>query len=103
VTGECGAWVVTTYPDGTQVHAHPNHDADSYATAWELGHESVQDMTYWHDQIHSLIAWAVLGTNSPVLWSVAHQEEIDPEMLALEEAAVLALQKWRNRWLELNV
>lgn len=69
-------WLVTILPDGTQVHAHP-----------PLDHDVVQRL---HDLSHSFVAKALGLPASPALTS-GTGVAVDPELVALEEAAVLAM------------
>ena len=91
------AWVVTKYPDGTEVHAHPNHRPEDISLAVELGYGGdVQAMTLWHDPIHTRLAHALGLVHSPTLWAIAHNESPDSRVADLEEAMVLAAQKFIN-------
>lgn len=67
---------MTTLPDGTEVHAHP-----------PLDHDAVQRL---HDLSHSFVAKALGLPVSPALSSVTGTA-VDPGLVALEEAAVLAI------------
>lgn len=92
-----GAWVVTRYPDGTEVHAHPNHRPEDVALAAELGYGgNVDEMTLWHDPIHTRLCWALGIGHSPTLFGLAHGEPADPVVAAAEEAMVLAAQRFLN-------
>lgn len=89
-----GAWVVTRYPDGSEVHAHPQHHAEDEARAYALGYADVGAMTFDHDRLHSLLAWALAHRASPVLRAVATGTPIDAELAEAEEAMVLAVQRF---------
>lgn len=93
-----GAWVVTRYPDGTEVHAHPNHGPEDVALAVELGYGgNVQEMTVWHDPIHTRLCWALGLEHSPTLWALAHNLP-SPSCAGAEESMVLAAQKFLTAW-----
>lgn len=71
--------LLTTFPDGSTVHAIPAIDDDTIG--------------WLHDLVHQLVAEAMHLERSPTLWRVAHQEHTATDRLvALEEAAVLAIQ-----------
>lgn len=90
------AWVVTRYPDGTEVHAHPQHGPEDEARAVALGYPGVGSMTVEHDPLHTLLA-VTLGLGvSPTLWAVAHGLPVDPVLAEAEEAMVLAAQRFLN-------
>lgn len=92
------AWVTTTYPDGTVVAAHPNHRPEDVALAVELGYGGdVQALTLWHDPIHTRLCHALGIGHSPTLWALAHRQ-LAPPCAALEEAMVLAAQRFLNAW-----
>jgi hypothetical protein len=89
------AWVVTRYPDGTEVHAHPQHGAEDEARARALGYPDVAAMTLDHDRLHTLLAQALTGGRSPVLWAQAYREVVlDAELADAEEQLVLAAQRF---------
>lgn len=73
--------LLTTFPDGTTIHAIPAVD---------------DDLVGWlHDLVHHLVAEALHLEHSPTLWRVAHPDTpglVDDRRVALEEAAVLAIQ-----------
>lgn len=94
---ECpGAWVVTKYPDGTEVHAHPNHTDEDLARAESLGFENTEVMTLVHDHVHTAISVAVGLTRSPTLWGIAHDVPAATELADAEEALVLAFHRYVN-------
>ena len=88
------AWVVTRYPDGTEVHAHPNHRPDDEARAEALGYADVEEMTLDHDPLHTRLAVALGLPHSPTLWGLAHGEPADPIVAGAEEEMVLAAQRF---------
>lgn len=87
-------WVVITLPTGEQVHAHPNEDSARMAAALGYG-DDVAAMTLDHDPLHArLTDWLGLAA-SPTLRRAAGLEP-DGELVGLEEAAVLAVQRFRR-------
>ncbi len=88
------AWVVTTYPDGTTVEAHPQHSSEDVARALALGYANVGELTLAHDPTHEHLARCLGLPHSPTLWAVAHGTEVDPDLAQAEEAAVLAVQRF---------
>lgn len=93
-----GAWVVTKFPDGTEVHAHPQHGDEDIQRAEDLGYDgSVGGMTFDHDRLHNILSWALGVEGSPSLWAVAHPEDDIPgDVRGAEEAMVMAAQKYLN-------
>lgn len=90
------AWIVTKLPNGTEVHAHPNHSSEDYATAEKLGYPNVDAMTLEHDPMHSIINEILFRSPSPVLIGVAGGGNPPSEVAAAEEDVVLAVQKLLN-------
>lgn len=73
--------ISTRFPDGTEVVAVPVVDADV-----------VEQL---HDVAHSIVAAALDLEHSPTLWRLAHPADeavADDDLVAFEEAAVLAMQ-----------
>lgn len=103
--GECWVtigpnWVVTGFPDGTEVHAHPIYDDEQRARARSLGyvgldHEAVDAMTRDHDYYHTIVARELGYEYSPTLWAVAHGESIGA-LGDYEERVVFERQKREN-------
>lgn len=92
------AWVVTRYTDGTEVHAHPQHGPDDTALAIELGYGGdVDEMTLWHDPIHTRLCFALGLEHSPTLWALAHGAP-PPGCATQEEVMVLAAQRFLKAW-----
>lgn len=89
-----GAWVVTKYPDGTEVHAHPVHNPETEVTREALGYPTQEAMTLEHDPFHTLISELVLGRTSPTLRMVATGQQVSKELAAAEEDAVMAVQRF---------
>lgn len=89
------AWVVTRYPDGTEVHAHPNHGPEDVVRAHVLGYRgNVSAMTLEHDPLHTRLAMALGLPHSPTLWGLAHGTPVDAVLVDAEEAMVLAAQRF---------
>lgn len=72
--------VVTAFADGTYTAVVPEADDDTIAKL--------------HDVTHSLVAQALGLPHSPALWMVAHQGGASPDLVAYEEAAVLAIAEY---------
>lgn len=89
------SWVVTRFPDGTEVHAHPDTaDPSQPPRATSLGYPDVEAMTRDHDALHTLVAVAALGLDrSPVLYGVATGDYAARHQVELEERLVLLLQR----------
>lgn len=85
------AWVVTKFPDGTTVEAHPQHGEEDVARAAALGYDGVGSMTLDHDLLHQVVSWAVRGRGSRVPTGTE-----DAELVQAEEEAVLAIQRYAN-------
>lgn len=91
------SWCVTAWPDGLEVHAHPDGSADQAATAKALGYgDDVGRMTAEHDLIHTLLAVAAGHPHSPTLRGVAAGEPADPDVAACEERQVMLVQRLLN-------
>jgi hypothetical protein len=95
-------WCLTRLPCGREVHAHPN--AESPAMAERLGYgQDVAAMTRHHDALHSMLCCMLGMTASHSLMLVAGCES-DATLAALEEDAVLAVQRfaraagWEGVW-----
>ncbi len=86
-----GAWVVTKYPDGVEVHAHPRHDPDDMARADALGYPNVDAMTLDHDPLHQVVSRVLRGEASRVPTG-----SVDAELAGAEEDVVLAVQRYLN-------
>jgi hypothetical protein len=87
---------IITWPDGTYVHGEPE-DTDEYrSTAFEHGYgEDTLALCQEHELLHvALCYW--MGVASPVMEHLRHlpQEMAGAEIRQLEEAAVLAVQKF---------
>lgn len=76
------------------MQAHPRHGPEDEARARALGYADVADMTFDHDRLHSLLAWALIRGASPVLRAVAGGPPVPDELAEAEEAMVLAVQRF---------
>lgn len=93
-------WVRTTLPCGSIVHARPN--GDSAVMARKLGYGSdVAALTRDHDPLHAIVTDAIGLPFSFSLMRAAGQPVPD-ECVWLEEAAILKLQRMRQRWRALS-
>ncbi len=90
------AWVVTRFPSGAAVEAHPQHGPEDVARAEALGYPHVGAGCLDHDPLHVVVA-EVLGTPT-LLRSLAEGKPVDPELAGAEEAVVLAVQRYLNVW-----
>jgi hypothetical protein len=95
------SWVVTTLPSGAEVHAHPDMTEAQLQTAIDLGYGFDTDaLTRDHDPLHCALAdW--LGLSASLALRARTGEAIDAGLAALEEQAVLAVQKFcraLGRW-----
>lgn len=93
------SWSVSTLSSGATLHAHPDGSEEQVRTARRLGYDGdVGAMTRDHDPLHlALCDW--LGIESQAL-AAAAGEPADHDLAALEEDAVLAVQrlmKWSGR------
>lgn len=87
-------WVVTTLPDGSEVHAHPQDSMGQRQTAKALGYGlDLAAMTRDHDTLHAAIA-AWVGLPESAALRQAAGGSPDPELAAMEEDAVLAVQRY---------
>jgi hypothetical protein len=86
---------VSHFPDGAKWGAHPHPEMPSYhVVAARCGYE--EDLLRYaqeHELAHHVLAEG-FGCHSPVLWALAHGEELSPLIAAAEEALVLALQRY---------
>lgn len=87
--------VRTTLPDGTPVHAVPNHTPEDVARAHALGYEGdVWAMTRDHDHFHAMLANTLGLRESPALRAAVTGQASD--LSGAEEEVVLALQRFVN-------
>lgn len=114
--------VTTIFADGTELHAAPNHDKESWARAHALGYpwqsmgalpmdpnaawlaDTMWQMTKDHERLHHLVADALGREHSTALWHAAHPEQtMTPTAQAqadAEERIVLLIQRLLNQGLE---
>lgn len=86
-------WLVTRFPDGTQVPATPNHRPEDIALATELGYPNTWEMSRDHELAHTWLAVREGRDFSPVLWAVAHRTVLPPGQADREEARVIEFQR----------
>lgn len=96
----------STFRDGSSYGAHPHDTPDYNEVAQRCGYQGVWDglpdlsglarlaFCREHEVCHHLIGERIYGGPSPVLWALAHGEEVAPEDAVLEELAVQALQRF---------
>jgi hypothetical protein len=90
--------VITSFRDGTEARAIP-HDTDDYrGHASESGVGSDVDLYCLHHDIAHVIFGEMLGTESPVLRSVATGNYYPPDQLDREEEIAKLLQAYFNRY-----
>jgi len=112
--GECEVeigkdYVVTRFPDGKELHAHPNFSEEDIARAYALGYgdpdcdcrfhddrAAVVGMTLDHDYYHSLLAEARGLPYSPALYAAAGGDPITHQEGDDEERIVFLLQRLSN-------
>jgi hypothetical protein len=88
-------WVETVLPDGTTIHAKPNHDSEDVARARALGYGGdVWRMTLDHDHMHVRLCHALGLRESPALRQASRGES--SELAGVEEEMVLAAQRFVN-------
>jgi hypothetical protein len=86
-------WAVTVLPGGAEVHAHPR--PDQAAIAAELGYPNAAALTREHDPLHSLLAaWLGLPASFAIREAAGDLPVAQHRLADLEEAAVLALQRF---------
>jgi len=88
-------YTVTRFADGREVHAHHAEQPGQAETAKGLGYRDATAMNRDHDLTHSLLAYWLGLPCSPTLRDVASGAPAT-EIHYLEEAAVLAIQRFAN-------
>ena len=89
-------WVRTVLPTGAEVHA--SYDPDSPRMARRLGYgDDWEAMTREHDPLHSRLC-DFLGMPFSYSLMQAAGADVCPQLAALEEDAVLAVQEFHARW-----
>lgn len=87
-------FAVVTLPGGEEVHAHPNHKSADMALRLGYGTD-VAAMTRDHDPLHArLTDW--LGLRSSLALEAAAGLRPNDDLAAMEEEAVLAVQRFRR-------
>jgi hypothetical protein len=87
----------TILPDGAELVARPQDDAEYAARAASLGYGEPVEMTREHDFCHALMAECLGLPHSPALWAAAHPlEERDAAAIGAEEDEALSFQAWLN-------
>jgi len=87
----CISW----FGDGTFWGAQPHYTHHYHVIAHRLGYgDDVLAYCREHEVCHHLICEWLLERHSPILWGLAHGEEIDPNAAVFEEMGAQALQRW---------
>jgi len=87
---------VTTLPNGTEVHAHPNMDTPEMADRLGYG-DDVDGLTRDHDALHSvLMDWLGAPYSYSLMRAANPKSSVSWEIANLEEEAVLAVQKLKQ-------
>jgi hypothetical protein len=86
----------TTYPDGATFAAQPHATPHYQVIAHRCGYgDDLLAYCREHEVCRHLIGEALYADGrSPVLWNLAHRVPVDDREAALEEAAVMTLQRW---------
>jgi hypothetical protein len=85
----------TRYDDGTAFGAHPHDTHHYHVIAHRLGYgDDILSYAREHEVCHHLVGETFFGGPSPVVWALAHGQQVDPSAAALEEAMVMAVQRW---------
>lgn len=87
------SWVVTRFPDGAEVHAHPDGSEFQDAAARSLGYSDTAGLNRDHDVAHTLISLAMGDAHSHTLRGVAVGSYAPPARVALEEGLAMLLQR----------
>ena len=87
---------MTVYKDGKRVPAAAHFDDPHYRVlAHRLGYgDDVMAYCREHDFCHEFLNEKLRGTPSPVMRGVAEGQEVDPIDAAMEEAFVMAFQRF---------
>lgn len=87
-------WTVTRWPDGAELHAHPDGTEEQAAIARSLGYgDDVGRMNADHDALHTLLAVTDGHDHSPTLRGVAEGRYVPRAVSDAEEARVLLVQR----------
>jgi hypothetical protein len=91
----CDWGCVSYFSDGTEFGAHAQHDHHYYVISHRSGYgDDVDRYAREHEVVHHLAGELFFGGVSPVLWALAHGEDVTPEAAAIEEAIVMLIQRW---------
>jgi hypothetical protein len=86
---------VSRFEDGTSFGAHPHDTPHYHVIAHRCGYgDDLLAYCREHEVCHHLICEWLYGAPSPILWKLAHGEELPPGYAAFEEFAAQALQRW---------
>jgi hypothetical protein len=87
-------WLVTRFDDGSELHAHPNHDHASIVRAYALGYlGDTWAMSRDHELAHHYLAAIAGHWQSYALWLAANPDlPRDDSPVHAEEARVLRWQ-----------
>src|SRR5690349_19917778 len=84
---------VTRFPDGTEAHACPHHDAAYRNHAFEKSTGDVDLYCWQHDLAHQIVALMNGWPYSVVLWNLAHGLSTNTPTCDLEEQQAQEFQR----------
>lgn len=84
----------TIFFPNKQVRAAPENTPDYWHRAHKLGYTSAWHMCLEHELLHTLLAPKGI---SYTLWGLAHELDMDQNIVAEEEAKVLEFQRLLNK------
>lgn len=85
--------VRTEFPDGSEAVAQAETTDAAIDRAVDMGYDSTWDMTRDHELAHTWLAVQQGERFSTTLWLVAHDSDLDQNVVRAEEARVLRQQK----------
>ncbi len=86
---------ISTYADGASYGAQPHDTHHYHLVAHRCGYgDDVMAYAREHEVFHHLVGARFYGGPSPVLWALAHGQDVTPEAAAVEEAMVMTCQRW---------
>lgn len=90
--------VTTHFTDQTSVRAVPVRTKELWDLAREHGFYSIEEMTRYHDFLHTFLTHKLGYAHSPTLWAVAHneQDEQPPGQAEWEDILVFAFSRYMN-------
>lgn len=95
------SWVVSRWPDGLEVHAHPDGSTEQIHIARALGYgHDTNRMNAEHDLLHQLVAHARGWPYSKTLRGVAEGQYVDRSISDDEERIVMLIARLLNVGLE---